>query len=165
MHDWQVFGLKAVHSSSFLQPDPQSFTIFFWMSMEKPSSLKRRILIIDDDESICTLLRTFFESIEYEVTTCMSPVGIFQDLESLHADVILLDVMMSWVDGFRVCELLKSHPHTKNIPVLMISARSRKEDIQRGLAAQAADYITKPFDLSRLRGRIEEILALEDIAN
>jgi DNA-binding response OmpR family regulator len=119
---------------------------------------KRRILIIDDDESICTMLRTFFETFGFEVETRLSSLNVFQDLESVKADIILLDVMMSWLDGYRVCRLLKSHPRTKDIPVLMISARSGDEDIKKGLAAKAEDYFVKPFNLAQLRGRIDELL-------
>jgi DNA-binding response OmpR family regulator len=120
---------------------------------------KRRILIIDDDEAICSMLRTFFETMGYQVDVRISSINLFQDLDSVRADVILLDVMMSWVDGYRVCEMLKSHPKTKDIPVLMISARSGAEDIRRGLAAKAEDYFVKPFNLSDLRGRIDQLLS------
>lgn len=126
--------------------------------MERLTHSKRRILVIDDDESICTMLRTFFETFGFEVETRLSSLNVFQDLESVRADIILLDVMMSWLDGYRVCSLLKSHPKTKDIPVLMISARSGDEDIRKGLAAKAEDYFVKPFNLAQLRGRIDELL-------
>lgn len=128
------------------------------MNTERLTPSKRRILIIDDDESICTMLRTFFETFGFEVETRLSSLNVFQDLESVKADIILLDVMMSWLDGYRVCSLLKGHPKTKDIPVLMISARSGDEDIRKGFAAQAADYFVKPFNLAQLRGRIDELL-------
>lgn len=120
---------------------------------------QHRILIIDDDEAICTMLRTFLESLDFAVSVCMSPLNLVRDLSNLRYDVILLDVMMSWVDGYRLLEILKNHPVTKNIPILMISARSREEDIRRGLDLKAVDYFVKPFNLSRLRGRIDELLA------
>ncbi len=125
---------------------------------------KPRLLIVDDDEEICAMLRTFFEAAGYEVETFLSSVGLFQRLESIDADLILLDVMMSWVDGYRVCEMLKQHPRTRQIPVLMISARSSEADIQRGFKAQAEDYFVKPFNLSRLRGRVDQLLT-ERVAN
>jgi DNA-binding response OmpR family regulator len=120
---------------------------------------RRRILIIDDDEAICSMLRTFFEAAGYEVETWLSSINLFQQLETVRADIILLDVMMSWVDGYRVCNMLKAHPKTKDIPVLMISARSSPDDIRRGFEAKAADYFVKPFNLSKLRGRVDQLLA------
>ncbi len=120
---------------------------------------KPRILIVDDDESICQMLRTFFEAVGYEVGVCMSPLSLVRDVGLLRADLILLDVMMSWVDGFRLCELLKENPATRDIPVVMMSARAGQEDIRRGLA-QAEDYIVKPFSLAALRGRVDELLTV-----
>lgn len=127
--------------------------------MEQSVHKRRRILIIDDDEAICSMLRTFFETMGYAVDVRMGSINLFQDLEGIQADVILLDVMMSWVDGYRVCQILKSNPKTRDIPVLMISARSGADDIRRGLAAKAEDYFVKPFNLSELRGRIDQLLA------
>ena len=121
------------------------------------SAPKPRIVIVDDDEAICTMLRTFFESLDYEVLVYMSPVTLFQQLDHIQADIILLDVMMSWIDGYRVCELLKSHPGTRDIPILMMSALSGQENIRRGLD-QAEDYFVKPVSLNRLQGRINELL-------
>lgn len=118
----------------------------------------KRILIIDDDDSICAMLRTFFEAAGYEVDTRLSSINLFAELELVRADVILLDVMMSWVDGYRVCSMLKQHPRTRDIPVLMISARNGADDIRRGLAAQATDYFVKPFNLAALRGRVDELV-------
>lgn len=123
----------------------------------KASVQKPRIIIVDDDEGICTMLRTFFESLDYDVRVYMSPVTLFQQLDHVHADIVLLDVMMSWIDGYRVCELLKSHPGTRDIPVLMMSALSGQENIRRGLD-RAEDYFVKPVSLSRLQGRIDELL-------
>jgi DNA-binding response OmpR family regulator len=136
------------------------------MDLVKASPEKRRrILIVDDDENICSMLRSFFESLGYDVRTCMSSVDLFRDIRDVDADLILLDVMMSWVDGYRVCRLLKSNAHTRHIPVLMISARSGDEDIRRGLAAKAEDYFVKPFNLSRLQGRVRELLAADRLPN
>lgn len=120
---------------------------------------KRRLLVIDDDESICELLQLYFESAGYLVQTALSPLGVLDRPAEVRADVILLDVMLSWVDGFQVCQALKSHPETKNIPVLMISARGGADDIQRGLSVRAEDYITKPFNLPQLRQKIDDVLS------
>ena len=131
------------------------------MNVGMASERKQRILIVDDDENICSMLRSYFESLGYEVRTCMSSVNLFQNVDEIRADIILLDVMMSWLDGFRVCKLLKSNPLTRNIPVLMMSARAGDEDIRQGLAAKAEDYFVKPFNLDRLQGRVSELLSTE----
>jgi len=74
-------------------------------------------------------------------------------------DVILLDVMMSWIDGFELCRAIKKNPTFGDIPVIFISARKSAEDERAGMAAGAVDYFTKPIDMDRLIARIRDILA------
>jgi len=73
-------------------------------------------------------------------------------------DVILLDVMMSWIDGFELCRAIKKNPTFGDIPVIFISARKSLEDERAGLDAGAVDYFPKPLDMDRLVGRIRQIL-------
>ena len=82
-------------------------------------------------------------------------------ISSLHVDrpdVILLDVMMSWIDGFELCRSIKKNEEFKDIPVIFISACKTSEDVQKGIAAGAADYFTKPVDIERLIARINELV-------
>lgn len=69
-------------------------------------------------------------------------------------DLILLDIMMPGMDGFTVCEKLKSAPETKSIPVVFMTGKTDKEDKNKGLALGAIDYIFKPFDIEDIRVRI-----------
>jgi DNA-binding response OmpR family regulator len=73
-------------------------------------------------------------------------------------DVILLDVMMSWIDGFELCRAIKKNPTFGDIPVIFISARKSVEDERAGIAAGAVDYFPKPLDMDRLVARIRQIL-------
>ncbi len=73
-------------------------------------------------------------------------------------DVILLDVMMSWIDGFELCRAIKKNQTFADIPVIFISARKSLEDEKAGLDAGAVDYFAKPLDVDRLIARIREIL-------
>ena len=72
--------------------------------------------------------------------------------------MILLDVMMSWIDGFELCRAIKKNPTFGDIPVIFISARKSAEDERAGLDAGAVDYFPKRLDMDRLVGRIREIL-------
>jgi DNA-binding response OmpR family regulator len=74
-------------------------------------------------------------------------------------DVILLDVMMSWIDGFELCRAIKKNPSFMEIPVIFISARKTPEDERAGREAGAIDYFPKPLDMDGLVSRIREILA------
>ena len=73
--------------------------------------------------------------------------------------MILLDVMMSWIDGFELCRAIKQNPSFHDIPVIFISARKSNDDERAGRAAGAADYFSKPLDMERLVSRMHEILA------
>ena len=82
-------------------------------------------------------------------------------ISSLHVDrpdVILLDVMMSWIDGFELCRSIKKNEEFKDIPVIFISARKTPEDYRKGIEAGAADYFTKPVDIERLIARINDFV-------
>jgi DNA-binding response OmpR family regulator len=74
-------------------------------------------------------------------------------------DVILLDVMMSWIDGFELCRAIKKNPTFHDIPVIFISARKSADDERAGREAGALDYFPKPLDMDRLVERIRDILA------
>ena len=68
-------------------------------------------------------------------------------MSKLALDLILLDVNLPWVDGFELCSILKDQKNLKNVPVIMVSSRSAKEDIERAFSVGADDYVTKPFDI------------------
>src|SRR6185436_19971436 len=72
-------------------------------------------------------------------------------------DVILLDVMMSWIDGIDLCNALKRNHLYQTIPVVFLSARTSPQEIRRGLDAGAAAYLTKPVDLDKLLGRLRDV--------
>ena len=82
-------------------------------------------------------------------------------ISTLHVDrpdLILLDVMMSWIDGFELCRSIKKNEEFRDIPVIFISARKTPEDHQKGIAAGAADYFAKPVDIEKLIERIHELV-------
>jgi DNA-binding response OmpR family regulator len=76
-------------------------------------------------------------------------------------DLILLDVMMSWIDGFELCRAVKKNDEFRDIPVIFISAKKTANDIRTGLAAGASDYFSKPIDMERLLGRIAQLMGPE----
>jgi DNA-binding response OmpR family regulator len=71
--------------------------------------------------------------------------------------VVLLDVMLSWIDGFELCRALKKNPDLKGIPVVFVSARTSDEDRRRGLDSGGEDYFTKPVDFDRLLKKLGDI--------
>jgi DNA-binding response OmpR family regulator len=118
----------------------------------------RRVAVVDDDRDIRDGLRCALTDEGYEVTVVPNGLRLLSVLQVDRPDLIVLDVMMSWIDGFELCSALKRNSDYCDIPVLFISAKSRQEDIQHGLQCGAVDYVTKPFELPDLLGKIERII-------
>ncbi len=127
-----------------------------------PASEQQRIkvVIVDDDRDTREMLTLALELEGFEVASAANGLRLISSLHVDRPDVILLDVMMSWIDGFELCRSIKKNEEFRDIPVIFISARKTGEDVQKGLAAGASDYYTKPVDIERLTARIREILAI-----
>jgi DNA-binding response OmpR family regulator len=128
----------------------------------EPASEPRRIkvVIVDDDRDTREMLTLALELEGFEVASAANGLRLISSLHVDRPDVILLDVMMSWIDGFELCRSIKKNEEFQDIPVIFISARKTGEDVQKGLSAGASDYYTKPVDIERLTARIREILAV-----
>ena len=116
------------------------------------------ILIVDDDPDILELLKMNLEPEGYNIRMANDGERAVQSACLNPPDLILLDVMMPHKDGFQVIEELKEIEHTKNVPVILLTARGQTEDKVLGLDTGADDYITKPFDLRELTARVEAVL-------
>ena len=116
------------------------------------------ILVVDDDLDILELLKMYLEPEGYSIRTANDGEGAVQSACMDPPDLILLDVMMPHKDGFQVIEELKNIEHTKNVPVILLTARGQTEDKVQGLDIGADDYITKPFDLREVTARVEAVL-------
>ena len=120
--------------------------------------MSRRVAVVDDDRDIREGLRSALTDEGYEVTVVPNGLRLLSALQVDKPDLIVLDVMMSWIDGFELCRAIKRNEEFRRIPVLFVSAKSSPSDIQHGLECGAVDYITKPFDLSTLLNKIERII-------
>ncbi len=123
-----------------------------------PAPPKPKITIVDDDRDTREMLTLALELEGFEVGQAANGLRLISAMHVDRPDVILLDVMMSWIDGFELCRAIKKNPTFADIPVIFVSARKGPEDERAGLAAGAHDYFTKPLDMDRLIGRIREIL-------
>jgi DNA-binding response OmpR family regulator len=115
----------------------------------------KKILLADDEDDIKIILKMFLETKGYTVCTAFDGLDAIDQARNEAPDAILLDIMMPLIDGFEVCKKLKADPSTAKIPVIMLSAASHSESVQKGLDAGAVDYLVKPFEPEHL----EEILA------
>lgn len=117
-----------------------------------------KVLLADDEEDVKTVLKMFLETQGYTVCTAFDGLDALDQAKAEKPDIILLDIMMPVIDGFEVCKKLKADPELANIPVVMLSAASQGESVQRGLDAGAVDYVVKPFEPEELAKQIEGIL-------
>src|SRR5215831_5346618 len=116
----------------------------------------RRVAVVDDDRDIRDALRGALTDEGYDVTVVPNGLRLLSALQVDKPDLIVLDVMMSWIDGFELCRAIKRNPEFRDIPVVFISGKTAPADIERGMAAGAVDYFPKPLDIERLLGRVEE---------
>jgi two-component system cell cycle response regulator len=120
-----------------------------------------RVLVVDDILPNVKLLEAKLSSEYFDVITAMSgPEGIMK-AETMSPDIILLDVMMPGMDGFEVCQRLKSNPATSNIPIVMVTALTDATDRVRGLEVGADDFLTKPVNDIALMARVRSLVRLK----
>ena len=119
---------------------------------------KPRIIIVDDDRDTRELLALALESENFEVECVANGLRLIASLQLRRPHAILLDVNMSWIDGFELCRAVKKNEQFRDIPVIFISGRGEPEDKRRGQEAGAADYFVKPLDLNKLVQRIREVI-------
>ena len=107
--------------------------------------VKRRVLVVDDDELILEILRTILDLEEFDVVTAPDGDIALQVIDREKPDVVVLDVMMPGMDGFEVCRTIKADPKTARTPVVLLTALDREEDRNAGKEAGADAFLTKPF--------------------
>lgn len=116
------------------------------------------VLVVDDEEDIVELIAYNLAKAGFRVKRLMSGRDVIAEVRRTTPDLIVLDLMLPAMDGLQICLLLKSDPKTKNIPIVMVSAKGTESDIVRGLDIGADDYVTKPFNPKVLMARIKAVL-------
>lgn len=118
---------------------------------------QQRILVVDDEETLCEVLRFNLESDGYEVETATSAEkALTLDLSSF--DLILLDIMMGEISGVQLASILKKRKDTTNIPLIFCTAKDSVDDMVGGLELGADDYITKPYSIKNVLARVKAVL-------
>jgi diguanylate cyclase (GGDEF)-like protein len=117
-----------------------------------------KILVVDDNKLNVKLLKDILEDEKYEVHTLDSGIHVLEKSIDIKPDAILLDIMMPGIDGFEVCRLLKENSETKNIPIIMVTAKTEGEDLKKAFHLGAFDYIKKPIDELEVLARLNSAL-------
>jgi len=120
--------------------------------------VKQKILVVDDEEDILELLKFNLSREGYQVLCAVSGEQALRLVRSENPDLIMLDLMLPGIDGLEVTRRLKNDPDTKNLPIVMLTAKGEEADIVTGLELGADDYITKPFSPRILIARIRAVL-------
>ncbi|MGV8124079.1 MAG: response regulator transcription factor [Candidatus Xenobiia bacterium LiM19] len=115
------------------------------------------ILLVDDDEHILRSLEIYLKMEEFRVMTAPGGREALEVLKETRPDLIVLDIMMPEIDGFQVLEYIKGDPKIKNVPVIMLTAKSQDIDVLKGYQEGIASYMTKPFNLNELVDNINLI--------
>jgi two-component system, cell cycle response regulator len=120
-----------------------------------------KILVVDDNHNNLRLLKDILEDENYIVYTTDNSLSVIDIACNLKPDLILLDIMMPNMDGFELCQQIKSNSEINEIPIIMVTAKSEGLDLKNAFDLGAVDYIKKPFDEIEVIARIQSVLRLK----
>lgn len=116
------------------------------------------ILVMEDEDALATLLQYNLEKEGYDVVVAADGEEGLVQIDERQPDLVLLDWMLPKVSGIEVCRRIRGRPETRNLPIIMLTARGEESDRVRGLDTGADDYLTKPFSMTELIARIRAVL-------
>ncbi len=123
--------------------------------------MKPSVLLVDDEPNIVLSLEFLMKQAGYDVRIARDGDSALQAVSDRIPDLILLDVMTPGRDGYEVCQTIRANPAWRDIKIVMLTAKSREVEREKGLALGADDYITKPFSTRELVDRVKRLLADE----
>lgn len=116
------------------------------------------VLVVDDEPMARTLLRLMLVRAGFDVVEAEDGFDALDKLKDGSPDVMILDVMMPGIDGFVVCETVRSTPNTSDLPIIMLSAKTDLESVNKGLELGADKYLTKPISPEELTRQVRDVL-------
>lgn len=121
------------------------------------------ILVVDDNKENLKVVSNYLKDKGYKIALALDGKNALNILETNKIDLILLDIMMPEMDGFEVCEIIKSNDKTEEIPIIFLTARTETDDIVKGFQLGGVDYITKPFRKEELYARVNNHVQLKQV--
>ncbi|MEG4811074.1 hybrid sensor histidine kinase/response regulator [Microcoleus sp. F8-D3] len=131
--------------------------------MNDKNSERSIIQIVDDNQTNLDVLFELLRNYGFKVLVALDGESAIEQIEYIHPDLILLDIMMPGIDGFETCQRLKADPSTQDIPIIFMSALSDTPDKVKGFQTGAVDYITKPFQHEEVLSRIQTHLTIRSL--
>ena len=117
-----------------------------------------RIVVVEDDPSLGEILRIALKGGGYDVSLAADGESGLKDVVSARTDLVLLDIMLPRMDGYEVCRRIRANAATRDVPIIMLTAKGEERDVVKGLDLGANDYVTKPFSRPILLARIRAVL-------
>lgn len=127
--------------------------------------MTQSVLVVDDEPMARTLLRLMLVRAGFQVTEAEDGYDALAKVKGNQPDLILLDVMMPGIDGFVVCETLRSEEETSRLPIIMLSAKTDLNSISKGLKVGATKYLTKPISPDELTRQVRDALEQNPLVN
>ena len=125
--------------------------------------MTQSVLVVDDERYIVTSIEYLMKNAGFEVGVAYDGEEALAKVKEMVPDLVILDVMMPKLDGFEVCETIRANPAWKSVRIIMLTAKGRDSEREKGLSLGADDYITKPFSTRDLLRRVKEILSDSDV--
>jgi DNA-binding response OmpR family regulator len=125
---------------------------------EGDQAMAKRVLVVDDEPNIVMSLRFLMERAGFAVEVAATGQEAVAALDRAPADLVLLDVMMPELDGFEVCQRIRNHPAWRATKIVMLTAKGREVERDKGLALGADAYVTKPFSTRDLVAKVKQML-------
>ena len=119
--------------------------------------MAKKILAVDDERSIVRLVQVNLQRAGYDVVTAFDGKEALEKVEAEQPDLVVLDVMMPYMDGFEVLQTLRKNPSTRELPVIMLTAKAQDADVFRGWQNGVDCYLTKPFNPMELISFVKRI--------
>ena len=120
---------------------------------------KKRILVVEDEESLLKLESILLTSKGYDVTGVADGKAALREITDNKPDLVVLDIMLPEMDGYEVCRRIRENPETSRLPVVMLTAKKNSQDFALGVQVGADAYITKPFKSAKVIEVIEGLLS------
>jgi len=120
---------------------------------------KTKILLVDDEPDLVQMIKLRLKAAGYEVATAGDGQQALEAVKTEKPDLMILDLMLPKLDGYKVCRFLKFDERTKDIPILIFTARAQEQDIKLATECGADGYLTKPFEAQTLLAKLQELAA------
>ncbi len=119
---------------------------------------RHRIVVADDDPIVIKFLSAIFQDEGYDVATALNGEEALSLIQGSPPDLVILDLVMPYRDGFEVCEQIRSSAETRNVPVIILTMKEREQDALHAFEIGADDYIRKPFNALELLARARKLI-------